>query len=96
MGLYNRFCKRFFAAVIIRLTAQARALCGSEFKIMGLYNRFCKRFFAAVIVRTTAQADSRAQIHCRRPLFGIASNNCKIKEFFGVHSYLYTYHYTKY
>ena len=23
MGLYNRFCKRFFAAVIVRLTAQA-------------------------------------------------------------------------
>ena len=23
MGLYNRFCKRFFAAVIIRLTAQS-------------------------------------------------------------------------
>ena len=23
MGLYNRFCKRFFAAVIVRTTAQA-------------------------------------------------------------------------
>ena len=23
MGLYNRLCKRFFAAVIIRLTAQS-------------------------------------------------------------------------
>ena len=23
MGLYNRFCERFFAAVIIRLTAQS-------------------------------------------------------------------------
>ena len=23
MGLYTRFCKRFFAAVIVRLTAQA-------------------------------------------------------------------------
>ena len=23
MGLYNRFCKRFFAAVVIRLTAQS-------------------------------------------------------------------------
>ena len=23
MGLYNRFCKRFFASVIIRLTAQS-------------------------------------------------------------------------
>ena len=23
MGWYNRFCKRFFAAVIVRLTAQA-------------------------------------------------------------------------
>ena len=25
MGLYNRFCKHFFAAVIIRLTANLRA-----------------------------------------------------------------------
>ena len=23
MGLYNRFCKRFFAVVVIRLTAQS-------------------------------------------------------------------------
>ena len=23
MGLYNRLCKRFFAAVVVRLTAQA-------------------------------------------------------------------------
>ena len=25
MGLYNRFCKRFFAAVIVRTTAQANS-----------------------------------------------------------------------
>ena len=32
MGLYNRFCKRFFAAVIIRLTAQSdsRAPCSTR------------------------------------------------------------------
>ena len=35
MGLYNRFCKRFFAAVIVRTTAQAdsrvqRIICPAE------------------------------------------------------------------
>ena len=35
MGLYNRFCKRFFAAVIVRTTAQAdsraqRITCRAE------------------------------------------------------------------
>ena len=38
MGLYNRFCKRFFAAVIIRLTAQSdsRAFHPSHFMPLAL------------------------------------------------------------
>ena len=36
MGLYNRFCKRFFAAVIIRLTAQS----DSRAPKLRLHNRF--------------------------------------------------------
>ena len=36
MGLYNRFCKRFFAAVIVRKTAQAdsRALMLNGYTIL--------------------------------------------------------------
>ena len=30
MGLYNRLCKRFFAAVIIRLTAQSDSRAPKE------------------------------------------------------------------
>ena len=30
MGLYNRFCKRFFAAVIVPTTAQADSRAGAD------------------------------------------------------------------
>ena len=30
MSLYNRFCKRFFAAVIVRTTAQADSRAGAD------------------------------------------------------------------
>ena len=36
MGLYNRFCKRFFAAVIIRLTAQSDSRAPADSRVQRL------------------------------------------------------------
>ena len=50
MGLYNRFCKRFFAAVIVRLTAQAdsRALLLSAVRALIFLARRIQPFLSLV------------------------------------------------
>ena len=49
MGLYNRFCKRFFAAVIVRTTAQNSmfARLGTDYEIRNQW------FFAILEAMTT-------------------------------------------